>query len=259
MPPTDPSIYSDVYPENPHSKIKEVASLMTEWYDLLVKMRYVNAQDIAYPPHISKPINTKHAAEFGLVKDVVDLMQMMPYHIAYGSTNWNHGSDAGEFLFWGEFGADMRDEDADWFHNIVDPFYGVQYVESGDPVKGFDEEDGLYMRPWYLALNQMGNHGSLLILNTKDFNMWLVDQMGSVTDPALRDAPQKKTANRNDLSQYPSRPATELLRDMIDRIRTLEYVPGGLYGPEHQEYQVCSALQNTMKQRRSQEAVSVSH
>lgn len=60
--------------------------------------------------------------------------------------------------------------------------------------------------------------------------MWFIAQLGGSVDPAFTGAPIKETRNRNDLAQYPSRPATDLLRDLIDKFRGLEYIPGGLYG-----------------------------
>lgn len=236
--PMDPSIYSKIYPETPHPKIAEIAGLMTDLYNLFVEMIYINAEHIALPPHTSKPINIAVAAQFGLTKDVVDIMQMLPYYT--GDVNWNHGSDHNELLHWGEFGSDLRGNDVDWIEQVIDPYYALDYAKvhpSGrERLQGWDEEDGVYMRPWYLPLNDMGNHGSLMVLNTRDFHMWFVDQMGGVMDPALEHLPTKETTNRNDMEQYPNRPATEFLRDIIERFRSLEYIPGGLYDEQQQEY-----------------------
>lgn len=65
--------------------------------------------------------------------------------------------------------------------------------------------------------------------------MWLLgqlDSLGTTQDPALQGRPftPSGSKNTNDLDQYPSRPAVEFLRDMISRYRSLEWLPGGLYG-----------------------------
>ncbi|KAI0475387.1 hypothetical protein GGR56DRAFT_695075 [Xylariaceae sp. FL0804] len=187
--------------------------------------------------------------------------------------NWNFGSDAGEFLRGGEFLDDLRGErDVDWWQVFVDPFYalglgedearaeaeaeaegGAADGEAGaaaddsstrDERRGWDGEDGPYMRPWYATLSSCGNHGSIMVLDTKNDRMWLIDQLGGSTDPAFWDAPPLPPArNRNALEQYPSRPAGEFLRDVIARFRSLEgeksiliaqivqWIPGSLYGP----------------------------
>lgn len=167
----DPSIYSAVYPEQPHPKVVEVAELMTELYKLFISMRYINAEDVAFPPHTENPVNITEAARYGLTKDVVDMMQMVPYYTSF--PNWNHGSDAGEFIFWGEF-HDMRGTDADWYQTVVDPFYALSYcppdgqTTDTDCPQSFDDENGIYIRPHYAVINRMGNHGSVLIFDTKD-------------------------------------------------------------------------------------------
>ena len=68
--------------------------------------------------------------------------------------------------------------------------------------------------------------------------MWLVWQIDGSSDPAFADMPDisfKRTINFNDFDQYPSRPAVEFLEDMINRFKTLEWIPGGLYNAEDEK------------------------
>ncbi|KAI1264364.1 hypothetical protein F5Y18DRAFT_427986 [Xylariaceae sp. FL1019] len=243
----DPSIYSHVYPENPDPRIREIADLMNEWYQLLIDMRYIDAEMVEFAPHKHNPIDLAKVAELGLTKDAVDLYQMIPYHSrgidyfpGHDHTNWNFGSDGGEFLKWGESLEDMRKPDADWWRTAVDPFYNLEHFSpwhnpaTRDPdaaTRGWDDEDGPYMRPWYVTLSEVGNHGSVMILDTKTYEMWLINQEGGTADPALAGVPGKDitTSNQNDLNLTPSRPAAEFIRDMITRFRTLKWIPGGLY------------------------------
>ncbi|KAI0481911.1 hypothetical protein F4859DRAFT_476383 [Xylaria cf. heliscus] len=236
----DPSTYSDVYPDNPNPRIQEIADLMTEWYQLFIDARYINAESVAFPPHNHIRIDTTQAAQLGLTKDAVDLYQMLPYHI--GDTNWNFGTDAGEFLMWGGFLSDLRGSKSDWWQTACDPFYAIDDLSprhrpgvraSDGDTRGWDDEDGPYMRPWYVTLTDCGNHGSIMVLDTKTYHMWFIEQLGGSSDPALRDQSRDdypKLPNRNDLARYPSRPAVEFLRDMISRFRSLEWIAGGLYG-----------------------------
>ncbi|KAI8631820.1 hypothetical protein F5Y19DRAFT_376740 [Xylariaceae sp. FL1651] len=243
----DPSIYSDVYPENPDPRLREVADLMVEWYQLFIDMRYIKAENVVFAPHKHIRIDTTKAAELGLSKDAVDLYQMLPYHIGY--TNWNFGSDGGEFLMWGEFLGDMRGSKADWWRTTVDPFYGIDDLSprhrpehrapDGD-TRDWNHENGPYMRPWFVTLTNCGNHGSIMVLDTKTYHIWFIEQLGASADPAFYGQRTKlgpKPPNRNDLAQYPSRPATEFLRDMISRFRSLEWIPGGLYRPDEKHYE----------------------
>lgn len=172
--PVEPSAYDEVYPEAPDPRIREIAELMTEWYQLFIDMRYIKAENVVFPPHEHLRIDVSKPAAFGFTKDVVDLYQMLPYHIA--ATEWNFGSDNGEFLMGGEFLADLRGPDADWWQSTVDPFYGIDdlsprygsSIPAADAVaRDWDDESGPYMRPWYAALSEIGNHGSVVFLDTK--------------------------------------------------------------------------------------------
>jgi hypothetical protein len=171
----DPSTYSDGYPEAPDPRIREIADLMTEWYQLFIDMRYIKAENVVFPPHKHLKIDVSKPAAYGFTKDVVDLWHMLPYHI--GSTEWNFGSDGGEFLMWGEFLSDLRGSDADWWQTAVDPFFGIDDISSQfEPgvraedrdTGNWDDESGPYMRPWYVALTGVGNHGSVMVLDTKN-------------------------------------------------------------------------------------------
>ncbi|ROW07316.1 hypothetical protein VMCG_03747 [Cytospora schulzeri] len=251
--PVDPSTYSPIYPANPHPRIQEIASLITELDNLFIDMRYLPASSISFPPHKHLPLNLTQPARYGVSKEVVDLWQMIPYANEHFETNWNFGSDAGEFLKWGEFLDDLRgswDMNNTWFQTIVNPFYGIEELdpdlapesraEDADE-RDWDHERGPYMRPWYATLSNVGNHGSVMVLDTKTWEMWLIDQMGGSTDPVFQEKPGEHTLENHgctnvfDLRQYPSRPAVEFLKDIIGRFRTLEWIPGGLYGPEPED------------------------
>ncbi|KAI1870623.1 uncharacterized protein JN550_005166 [Neoarthrinium moseri] len=230
--PADLSTYSDVCPEEPDPHIREIADLMTEWFQLFIDMRYLDAGDVAFPPHRHQKIDTSKPAAYGFAKDVVDLWQMLPYRISSRHTNWNFGSDGDEFLSWSEFLNDLRAPDTDWWQATVDPFF--RFGAAEDVVtRDWNHEDGPYIRPWYAVLTQVGNHGSVMVLNTRNYHMWFIQQLGGTADPALHERPHIETGklNENDLDQYPSRPAAEFLRDMISRFRDLTWIPGGLYEP----------------------------
>ncbi|KIW05980.1 uncharacterized protein PV09_03164 [Verruconis gallopava] len=249
--PVDVSTYSEIYPENPGPAIQEIAKLYSELIRQFISMRYLNAEDVHFPPHTNPRVNLSLPAKYGLTKDVVDLYQMIPYVTA--EPNWNYGSDHGEFIMGGEFLEDLRKGDADCEQQIIDPTYGIDHLywelsKGNHKQSSWDDENGPYIRPWYAVLSSCGNHGSIMVLDTKTHNMWLVWQLEGSSDPFFTNGDhstygEPKTSNVNDLQRYPSRSATEFLRDMIKRFKSLEWIPGGLYSPEYgREYESLKAM-----------------
>ena len=118
--------------------------------------------------------------------------------------------------------TDFRDPDQ--VEQGRDPFY----VSPLDP--DFEDENGPNMRPWYTPLTQLGNHGSVIVYDARRHLIWIIDQEGwSTTDLALQDAEAKevKTLNQNSFEHIPSRPAAEVLKDIVQWYRNLDILPGG--------------------------------
>ncbi|KAH0367956.1 hypothetical protein KCU65_g4374, partial [Aureobasidium melanogenum] len=342
IPPTEISTYDAIFPTSPHPKIATIASLMNELYTLFIDMGYLPPTSVSFAPHTNCPISLNHAALFGLEKQVVDLLQMLPYYDGKGP-NWNFGSDQGEFLFGGEFDADIRGEGKEvlWWRKIADPCYFTDVGWKGERAIGWDlrckdvdEEGGemeekeeekkekgwlmidepedddledadweetshgdqntddgqaakddattddeemtdtscsdeeeikaeellalqqdtilanaasekeeaeyaaakakeeeeekayrklleedprnerllLYMRPWHVTLNSIGNHGTILFVNTHNFTLSQTC-FGNICD------------FRHNAIPY--------LRNIINNFRTLHWIPGGLYSEDH--------------------------
>ncbi|KAK6001084.1 hypothetical protein QM012_003167 [Aureobasidium pullulans] len=323
IPPTDISIYDAIFPASPHPKIAIIASLMNELYTLFIEMGYLPPTSVFFAPHTSCPISLKHAALFGLEKQVVDLLQLLPYYDGTGP-NWNFGSDQGEFLYGGEFDHDLRGEvnEVIWWRKLGDPCYysdigykgaraigwnlqcedvgeeggemeeepteeeqgwlmidepedddpeDADWEETTDGEEATDDEEMteasfsdsdeepiqaeellalqqdtllanvammqqkaaeakaieeewvhreaimndprderllLYMRPWHVTLNSIGNHGTIFFLNTHNFTISQTC-FGNVCD------------FRHNAIPY--------LRNIIDNFQTLKWIPGGLY------------------------------
>ncbi|THW09104.1 hypothetical protein D6D24_08661, partial [Aureobasidium pullulans] len=341
--PKDVSIYNDpIYPTNPHPKIATIASMMNELYTLFIDMQYIPASSISFAPHTTNPISLHHAALFGLEKQVVDLLQMLPYHDG-SQPDWNFGSDNGEFLFGGEFDDDLRGEEegieAVWWRKCVDPLFYLDVDWKGKRAVGWnlrcedvddegeemgeeceeeeeEEKEGwlmtynheddneedkdedwdddmtdedesssevseddaieseellalhqetieaeaaeqkeaalqaqveeaerakrhtldndprderllLYLRPWHVTLNKLGNHGTVLFLNTHTFTISQTDQeAGTICDFKHNAIPY--------------------LQNVINKFKTLDWIPGGLYSPIHgDEYAAYKNLYTT--------------
>ena len=132
-------------PFNPH----EIVDLMTRYYQLLASMRYFPASSIKYAPH-DPPIDVECAASLGIEPQGIELLQLLPY--VDGLQNED------EFIMHGSF-ADFRKK-------------GV-LVQSRDPKfvspeKGFEGENGEYVRPWVLVLTEVGNRGSVVYYDTRN-------------------------------------------------------------------------------------------
>jgi hypothetical protein len=210
--------------------MREVSSRLGELYELLVDMAYLEraTNPIEYPPHdASRNINTTLATQLGLHPLAIQLLESLPYISA--DANWNKGAGDLELLLYGAF-ADFRDDDI--LKESRDPLYAG--VDPLDKSVGWNDEDGQYMKPWYLPLNRLGNHGVVLILNLENCHLWVIDQESGGADDALRDVSGKETPNRNSLDQYPSRPAKDVLIDFIKKFRDLEWIPGGLFAGSHE-------------------------
>ncbi|KAI5273594.1 hypothetical protein E4T47_03195 [Aureobasidium subglaciale] len=147
--PKDVSFYDPITPSNPHPKIAAIASLMNELYTLLTDMRYLAPDSVFYAPHTNSPIPLKTASLFGLEKQVVDLLQLLPYY-DHSHQNWNYGSDGGEFLFWGEFEDDLRGEGKEeaWWRKCVDPLFSLEVDWKGQEAIG-----------WHLRCIDVGEEG----------------------------------------------------------------------------------------------------
>ena len=141
VPATDISIYDAIFPASPHPKIAAIASLMNEIYTLFIDMGYLPPTSVSFAPHTSCPISLKHAALFGLEKQVVDLLQMLPYWDGT-SPIFNFGSDHGEFLYWGEFDSDIRGEGKEyfWWRKCGDPCWFSDVGRKGARAIGWNME-----------------------------------------------------------------------------------------------------------------------
>lgn len=150
------SYYDLKYPGTP----EEVASMMGEFYEMLAEMGYYEHSDIAYPPHTNPGINASYASTLGYSQKAITMMEMLPY-LDMADLKWNHGAGDGEFLLYGVF-VDYREEGS---LEELDPFYALDDAELP---KGFDEPGGKYMKPDYILLSRLGNHGVAMVLNTKN-------------------------------------------------------------------------------------------
>lgn len=200
------------------AQLQEIADLMLQIYQTLAAMRFIPASSIIPGPH---DIDLKLAEECELDPLVIHLHQNLPYID-------KEKSEMQDFIFGGEF-ADFRD--AGDVEQSRDPFY-AGWKEYNDGKGKWDEEGGEYIRPWVTPLSMMGNHQAVILYDARQHRIWIIDQEGwSTSDPALSNSNrgwvESTSKNGMNFDHIPSRPAPEVLKDIIKWYRTLEIIPGG--------------------------------
>lgn len=136
-----------VYRLSQDAWIQEIASLMGDLYEIFVKMRYLEAGQIEYPPHTgSKTLDMKLITKLGLTEDLMSLLQQLPNVV--DTNTFEHRNEFCMFFPCGGTFLDYRDHG--------------ELVESRDPLwlqpdedESWDENVGPYMRSWYTLLNTL--------------------------------------------------------------------------------------------------------
>jgi hypothetical protein len=127
----------------------EIVDLMTKYYQLLSSMRYFPDSIIRYAPH-DPPVDVEFAASLGMEPQAIELLKLLPY------VDGLHNED--EFIMHGSF-ADFRK------NKVLEQSRDPKFIT---PDKGFDVENGEYVRPWVLTLTECGNHGSVVYYDTRN-------------------------------------------------------------------------------------------
>ncbi|KAE8453841.1 hypothetical protein EG329_007617 [Mollisiaceae sp. DMI_Dod_QoI] len=186
------------------------------------RMRYFSPDRIKYPPH-DPPIDVNFAKSLGLESQVIELLQVLPY--VEGLNNED------EFILHGSF-ADFRKTD------VLGQSRDPDYVS---PEGNYEEENGNYVMPWVLVLNECGNHGSIMYFDTRNNHITMIWQGGAgggCADPYFYGKFNWSAAmehqhpiNKNRIEHFPSRPAKDLFADFANRLMTLEWIPFNTSGP----------------------------
>ncbi|KAF7952457.1 uncharacterized protein EAE97_001954 [Botrytis byssoidea] len=182
---------------------QEIITLITQYYDLLAKIRYFAASYIKYAPH-DHPIDVELAKSYDL-----ELLQALPYIEGYRNED--------EFVLGGGF-ADMRN---------LEVLMQSRDLGFASPEGGFDDENGEYMRPWEFCINECGNHGTMMFLGTRNGHITMEGQdSGRSEDPGVYNYPGGlQSRNRNSHDHLPSRNAKEVFEYFTNRLLKLEWIP----------------------------------
>ncbi|KAF7954583.1 hypothetical protein EAE96_005703 [Botrytis aclada] len=187
---------------------QEIVTLITQYYELLAKIHYFPTSYIKYAPH-DPPIDLDLAKSFDLEPQVIELLQALPYIEGY--------SNEDEFILGGSF-ADVRDLGV--FMQSRDPGFA-------SPEGGYDDENGEYMRPWETCINECGNHGTMMFLDTRNGHVTMEGQdSGRSEDPGVCNFPRGlRSRNRNSHEHLPSRHARKVFEDFTNKLLKFQWIP----------------------------------
>lgn len=171
-------------------------------------MLYFPSSYIKYAPH-DPPIDVDLAKSYNLEPQVIELLQALPYVEGYCNED--------EFILGGSF-ADMRDPEV--LKQSRDPGFC-------SPDGGFDDENGEYVRPWELCINECGNGGPIIYLDTRNGHITVIGQESSrCEDPGLSGFPERSEGpNRNSHAHLPSRHAKEFFEYCRNGLLKLQWIP----------------------------------
>ena len=195
------------------ARTTEVAGYMAKIYNTLAAMKYLDPTGIEHGPHeifIGPRIADKISPE------IQQLWTKLPYidKTEAGQTDFVYGSQF----------ADFRTSD-----DVVrsrDPFS----TNTEDILAWLEKKDEQYVTPYQTPLVNFNRRGLLIMYDVQQHRVWWLDQTGTKTvDPALKDVVADREGNgvAYDFSHVPSRPAGEVLSDMVSWLETLVIVPGG--------------------------------
>lgn len=208
------------------TELHEVADLMLEIYKTLAEMRYIDASEIIQGPHdLTETLSDYDDGEtiLGLDPAIKYLYTIMPY-VANTGPHCNSelfGRSAFANFTDGEHIARMRNPWAARTESIME-----------------EMREGRWIRPFVTALALFGEDDdeTMIIYDSRNHRIWLlrVEDWGckdltleGVETPGW-DVPTTTFGGlRHRFDYFPSRPAGDVLRDIVKWYRELQVLPGG--------------------------------
>jgi hypothetical protein len=233
--------------------VTETVGLVTRYYELLVEMRYLATDSIAYPPHVgNKAINVTLARNMGLDERVIETMEQLPY-LNHNTGGWMEDRDIifrdGRFV---DYRKDRdiymsRDPIAHW------PVYNEKHTKKTFEEDMMDWED-LYPKsalPLTMVRGGMYAIGDAIILDTATNRIHVISTQGDGNrDPFFKDGfgrnekiPKEykiKTDFYGPRISY-ARVSGDFLMDMLLKTAALEdeFLPGSPYLPTGYADELC--------------------
>ncbi|KAH8812548.1 hypothetical protein F5884DRAFT_785752 [Xylogone sp. PMI_703] len=183
-----------------------IVSLMTEIYTILLKLRYIETSDIIYPPTDGHVLDEALCASLNLAPAVISLIRKLPCPVDVET--------ARTFDFLLETRTIVYTDRRDLWASR-DPDHSGTFDDLIRPD---------YLLPSDIALTVGRLYGLSLVLDTDSNTIRTVTaHKGPPTDPSetIIERPEDLDHYRN----YPAEPADEVLREYINKFKTLEWIP----------------------------------
>ncbi|KAF2171306.1 hypothetical protein M409DRAFT_18419 [Zasmidium cellare ATCC 36951] len=152
------------------AKLHEIADLMLQIYETLAEMCYVESAGIIRGPHNITSEMQQQYKELDLDPAIIYLYSILPY-IDSKAANADQFFQRSHFFNHMKPSENAQGRDP-WFR---DPL-------RGNPNVGFDDANGLYMRPWYTPLSSIWERSPVIIYDAREHRIWIANYETS-TDP----------------------------------------------------------------------------
>ncbi|KAH8807943.1 hypothetical protein F5884DRAFT_881551 [Xylogone sp. PMI_703] len=256
-----PSLPGHFQPNNSDREfIYELANKMRDFYELLIKMHYLNPDGVAYPPHT---IDITLAKKLNMSDDAVILLQLLPYvRVNKPMYNWvndssiKFGTSPNGFVFGTSF--------VDWREGLIIPRITDPFGDEDDlDFKLLDNnegrrlcyEQGMCIKPWHVVLTHPYHRFLAVNLKTKAISDHQSKEskthLRGSFDPVLKGTKTEgalRPATCFDLDEFASRPAIEALGDYMQRRIDLEYLPGFLERNSAEDLLFCDYQYDSYKE-----------
>ncbi len=178
------------------ARLHEVADLMLQIYNTLVRMRYLDASWIQPGPH-DVTAQMPLYESLGLDPSIIYLSHILPY-IEPSRREWLDFYDGGGFI-------DLR--------------YPEHIEQARDPMGGDDPAER--MRPWMTPLSVQGNHTSVILYDAKRHVIGIFDPIyGGSSDHNLREGAFYREDEDGTTTHFKSRDGVdiEISKEEWDRL-----------------------------------------
>lgn len=147
-------------PAQPNQQfVYELADTMKDFYRLLIRMRYLKADAVSYPPHNNPSINVTLARELGMSEDAILLLQQLPY---VKTDDCYDGQPEHSFVYFGSakpkfvlgslFGDFRDDKMLQESRSPWEPRRGIRSAQMDD------SSQEPYLKPWHVVLTLPGSY-----------------------------------------------------------------------------------------------------
>ncbi|CAH0018144.1 unnamed protein product, partial [Clonostachys rhizophaga] len=199
-------------------RMQEVADLVTDLYETLAEMRYIEPADIKRGPHnITLPGDTMTGSFNHIEPAIVYLYSILPYVEDKFSGHRN--------FFRGSFFLDLRRDRH--IKQSRDPFQVVPNTDCE-----FKTKNGPYMPSWVTPLSMIGTRPISILYNARQHRIWILNveehRSADLALEGVEPSSARGINNRWAFDQLPSRPAPDVLRDMKQWFREFKVFPDSL-------------------------------